>query len=79
MVADRSGLCLYLPLGGIEQNLAMQDQLMALRASTASAYATAQHLQDRWKEVEQKQAGLYSVSRRPPRGRFAPVSLHYQE
>ncbi|KAJ9107348.1 hypothetical protein QFC21_000798 [Naganishia friedmannii] len=51
-----------------KQNLAMQDQLMALRASTASAYATAQHLQDRWKEVEQKQAGLYS--------KYRPSFLH---
>jgi hypothetical protein len=44
------------------KNLALQGELIALRAATASAYSTAQHLKDRWKEVEQKQAGLYSVS-----------------
>ncbi|KAJ9104341.1 hypothetical protein QFC19_003983 [Naganishia cerealis] len=51
-----------------KRNLELQNDLMALRASTASAYATAQHLQDRWKEVEQKQAGLYS--------KYRPSFLH---
>lgn len=48
--------------GITEKNLALQGELIALRAATASAYSTAQHFKDRWKEVEQKQAGLYSVS-----------------
>jgi hypothetical protein len=46
----------------VGKNLALQNELIALRAATASAYSTAQHLKDRWKEIEQKQAGLYSVS-----------------
>lgn len=46
---------------GLERNLQLQNELIALRAATASAYSTAQHLQDRWKEIEQKQTGLYSV------------------
>ncbi|KAI5455487.1 hypothetical protein NCC49_000295 [Naganishia albida] len=51
-----------------KKNLALQDDLIALRAATASAYSTAQHLKDRWKEVEQKQAGLYS--------KYRPSFLH---
>jgi hypothetical protein len=50
----------------VGKNLALQNELIALRAATASAYSTAQHLKDRWKEIEQKQAGLYSVSLGPP-------------
>ncbi|KAJ9109540.1 hypothetical protein QFC20_003284 [Naganishia adeliensis] len=51
-----------------KKNLALQGELIALRAATASAYSTAQHLKDRWKEVEQKQAGLYS--------KYRPSFLH---
>ena len=63
-VSARSELSLtdLADLGDAERNLALQNELIALRAATASAYSTAQHLQDRWKEIEQKQAGLYSVS-----------------
>jgi ESCRT-I complex subunit VPS37 len=35
---------------------------MALRSSTASAYATAQHMKDRWAELEAQQAALYQAS-----------------
>jgi len=49
----------------IEKNLALQEDLLALRSSTASAYATAQHMKDRWAELENQQAQLYQVSRQP--------------
>ena len=51
--------------GIAEKNLALQEDLLALRSSTASAYATAQHMKDRWAELENQQAQLYQVSRRP--------------
>jgi uncharacterized membrane protein len=52
---------LPLSLAHSERNLALQPDLIALRTATTSAYTTAQHLQDRWKEVEAKQSGVYQV------------------
>ena len=49
---------------GTEKNLSLQNDLMALRSSTASAYATAQHMKDRWVELEAQQAALYQVGER---------------
>lgn len=46
-----------------EHNLSLQADLVALRTSTASAYATAQHLKDRWHEIEARQAAIYQVRR----------------
>jgi len=45
------------------RNVQLRDELIALRDTTAQAYAHAEHLKQRWAEIEKAQANLYQVSR----------------
>lgn len=44
-----------------EKNLALQDELLALRDATAQSYSHAEALKAHWAEIDKAQQGLYQV------------------
>lgn len=53
----------YIPnWGKPERNLALQNELYALRSATKDAYDRARDLQNRWAVVDREQREVYQVS-----------------
>ena len=44
------------------RNVGLRDELITLRETTAQSYAHAEHLKQRWADIEKAQANLYQVS-----------------
>lgn len=53
-------------LTSTEKNLALQDELLALRDATAQSYSHAEALKAHWAEIDKAQQGLYQVCRSHP-------------
>ncbi len=49
----------------VERNLALQDELLALREATAQSYGHAEALKMQWQEIDKAQAQLYQVGQVP--------------
>ncbi len=49
---------------GKGRNIELRDELIALRDTTAQSNAHAEHLKQRWAEIEKAQANFYQVSHR---------------
>lgn len=49
-------------------NLALRDELIALRDQTAQAYANAEQLKAQWADIDKAQSSLYQVRGAKPIG-----------